>query len=139
MKLLSIFLLAAAIGCTDSGNNRIGNLELSANPQIALDGSGNGIAIWEQGGNINVRYFVAETGFGDGELITDSRDNYHPEIAVAPDGTAIAVWLAENPDGGILVMARRYQPDGGWENARILEAAKASIDGQPAATPVDIG
>ena len=129
MKLLSILVLAAAIGCTDSGNNRIGNLELSANPQIALDGSGNGIAIWEQGANINVRYFDAETGFGDGELITDSRDNYHPEIAVAPDGTAIAVWLAESPDGSILVMVRRYQPVGGWESARILEAAApATID-----------
>ncbi len=129
MTHLALVVVVAAVGCTESGNNRIGNLARSANPQIAMDGAGNAIAIWEQAGNINVRYFDATTGFGAGELITNARDNYHPEIAVAADGTAIAVWLARNPDGDILVMARRYIPELGWDTERVLEReAAATLD-----------
>ncbi|MDH3590796.1 MAG: hypothetical protein OER88_02900, partial [Planctomycetota bacterium] len=132
LATLCVLLLAAA-GCTRSNANRIGNLARSANPQVAMDGSGNGIAVWQEGGDIVARFFLLATGFGDGEGITDALENYKPDVAMSVDGSAIVTWVARLAAGDVLVKARRYSPGRGWESERILDRGPPSVLDLPAA------
>jgi len=71
-------------------------------PQIAVDGSGNAIAVWDQ--EDGTRYntwanrYVSGTGWGTAALIetdntTDNtRDVIFPQIAMDGSGNAITVW-----------------------------------------------
>ncbi|MFO1430634.1 MAG: hypothetical protein U1F76_10925 [Candidatus Competibacteraceae bacterium] len=67
-------------------------------PRIAMDPSGNAIAVWTQCGgeapcNILANRYVAGTGWGTAAPIdTNDQDNYYPQIAMAAGGDAVAVW-----------------------------------------------
>lgn len=149
-KNLSIHLLAAIIitlilhGC--GGNNsdtslppetlknwgtagliETDNTGGSYNPQIAFDGSGNAIAVWEQFDgtryNIKANLYTAGTGWGTAELIEtdDIGNNDFPQLAMDSSGNAIAVW--RQSDGTRLnIMANRYTKGTGWGNAELIEA-----------------
>jgi hypothetical protein len=66
-------------------------------PQIAMDPLGNAIAVWAQydgtTGNIWANRYVAGTGWGTAGLIeTDPGYAGDPQIAIDPNGNAMAVW-----------------------------------------------
>ena len=70
---------------------------LSAKPHIAVDASGNAIAVWLQDDgtreDIWANRYVAGTGWGAAELIeVDAGLVLDPQIAVDASGNAIAVW-----------------------------------------------
>jgi hypothetical protein len=87
----------------------------AAYPQIALDGSGNALAVWEQEdatprNNIWANRYRAGTGWSTAELIeTDDAGNaYSPQIAFDASGNALAVWQQDD-DTRYSIWANRYE------------------------------
>jgi hypothetical protein len=66
------------------------------NAQIGFDTQGNAVAIWARaaGSETHPRAAIYSPGTGWGEAVEveSSGDILEPMIAVAPDGTALAVW-----------------------------------------------
>ena len=97
-------------------------------PQIALNSSGNAIAVWQQddGGRFNIwANRFNGTSWGTAELIeADNAGNaWHPQIAFDSSGNAIAVWTQW--DGTRYnIWANRF--DGAsWGSAELIEAGDA--------------
>ncbi|MFH1428455.1 MAG: hypothetical protein ABIH39_01810 [Candidatus Margulisiibacteriota bacterium] len=108
----------------------------STYPEIALDSSGNAIAIWQQNDtsevasreHIYARRYVAGTGWEnlgsaatrlDDDLATESGNSYLPKIAMDSSGNAIAVWYQYDTSevaSRTHIYARRYVAGTGWEN-----------------------
>jgi hypothetical protein len=70
--------------------------------QVAVDPNGNAVAVWKQSDgtrdNIWANQYVAGAGWATAELIEteDLGDAERPQIAVDPDGNAIAVWYQDD-------------------------------------------
>jgi hypothetical protein len=82
--------------------------------QVAVDPSGNAVAVWKQSDgaldNIWANRYTVGFGWGMAELIEteDLGDAERPQIALDPEGNAIAVWYQD--DGThINVWANRLQ------------------------------
>ena len=83
--------MAALIETDNAGN--------AGDPQIAFDGSGNALAVWEQtdGTRFNIwanRFTAATSSWGNAALIeTDNAGGaFSPQIAFDASGNALAVW-----------------------------------------------
>ncbi|MFH0775650.1 MAG: hypothetical protein V2A53_09230 [bacterium] len=95
-------------------------------PQVALDTSGNGIAVWNQydgtRDNIWANRYVSGTGWGSATPIeTDNAGNaYYPQVALDTSGNGIAVW---NQYDGTRdsIWANRYVSGTGWGSATLIE------------------
>ena len=105
----------------------------AGHPQIAIDGSGNAIAVWWQreGGRINVvsNRYVAGAGWGAASVIeTDSSgDVGTPQIGIDANGNAVAVWAWASavPNGFTYeynVWANRYTAGAGWGTAGPIDS-----------------
>lgn len=99
-------------------------------PQIAVNNSGNALAVWHQKGVIHDdiwsnRYTVG-AGWGTAELIES--DNVgpadFPQIAIDNNGNALAVW---NQYDGIRhnIISNRYVSGVGWGSATVIESENA--------------
>ena len=95
-------------------------------PQIALDPSGNALAVWYQSDgtryNIWANRYVSGTVWATAGLIeTDNiGDATNPQIAFDPSGNAMAVWYQSD---GIRnnIWANRYVSGTGWAAAGLIE------------------
>jgi hypothetical protein len=98
-------------------------------PQIALDASGNALAVWEQYDgtryNIWASRYVVGTGWGTVTLIeTDNGNAQYPQIALDTSGNALAVW--QQYDGTRYnIWANRYATGTGWGTAAPIEIENA--------------
>jgi hypothetical protein len=99
---------------------------IAASPQVAMDGSGNAIAVWSQGtgtSDIYANRYVSGTGWGTAQLIETGADTADgPHVAVNGSGTAIAVWrqwdaLNNRSD----IWANRYAVST-WGTATVIDA-----------------
>ena len=106
-----------------------GNAFASA-PQIAMDASGNAVAVWPQDDgtwySIYANRYTVGTGWGTAVLIeTDNAgDANDPQIAMDASGNALAVW--DQYDGTRYnILANRYQVGTGWGTAVLLETDNA--------------
>ena len=104
-------------------NNDTGD---AVTPQVAIDGSGNAVAVWSQSDgsvySIWTNRFTAVGGWGTAALIEhdDSGDALIPEIAVGANGDAVAVW--QQFDGSRTnIWTNRYTAGGNWDAAELLE------------------
>lgn len=92
------------------------------NPELAIDNSGNAIAIWSNDTfSIFSNRYVAGGDWTGAELVVtnDTWDTIAPEIAMDDAGNAMAVWIQLNGlYGG--VWARRYTVGGGWDAATMI-------------------
>jgi hypothetical protein len=95
-------------------------------PQVAMDGDGNAIAVWEQSDGTQQsiwsnRYAVG-TGWGDAQLIEDRGGNANfPQVAMDAEGNAIAVW--RQLDGTeYSIWSNRYVAGVGWGEPDLIEA-----------------
>ena len=88
-------------------------------PKLAMDPSGNAIAVWAQGG-IWANRFTPSNGWGDPEpLATPDEDDDNtpidPQVGVDRHGNAIVAWrlisLSSNPEP---VLASRFTASVGW-------------------------
>jgi hypothetical protein len=109
-----------------------GNQRSAGGPQVAIDASGNALAVWlqERGqgatSRLNIwanRYDARTDQWGTAELIEkdDSGSALHPQIAVDQRGNALAVWrqpigTREN------IWSNRYAAESGrWGTPELLE------------------
>ena len=90
-------------------------------PQVAFDASGNALAVWQQSDgsrrNIWSNRFKAGTGWGTAELIewNNGADADNPQIAVAGNGDAVAVWQQNGNSGPpTRIWSNRYTVGSGW-------------------------
>ena len=93
--------------------------------QIAVDPSGNIVAVWHQHdgtyNNIWSNHYVAGTGWGTAELIEmDDRDAYCPQVAVDDGGNAVAVWMQDDGTRDN-IWSNRYVAGTGWGTAELIE------------------
>jgi len=99
-------------------------------PQIALDASGNAIAVWEQSnGSVDSiwanRYDTTTGLWSEATVIETDNDTGHngsePQIALDASGNAIAVWRQSN--GSVVsIWANRYDTTTGlWSEATVIE------------------
>ena len=102
------------------------NEDSAEHPQVAVDPSGNAVAVWYQydgtRNNIWSNRYVAETGWGTSELIETNNggDAYDPQVAVDPGGNAVAVW--EQSDGiRDNIWSNRYVAGTGWAAPELIE------------------
>ena len=117
-------------------------------PQVAVDPQGNAVAVWEQEdetfrSDIWANRFVPGLGWGTAERIeTDAGDARDTQVAVDPQGNAVAVW--EQSDGiRNNIWANRFVPGVGWGTATLIETDDAgagspqvAVDPQGNATAV---
>jgi hypothetical protein len=97
------------------------------NPQIAVNGSGRAVAVWQQTvgvfDSIRANTYTPGSGWGTADLIEfdESGIAVAPQIAIDPDGNAIAVWYQFD---GVRFNAwsNRYTPGVGWRIAEVLES-----------------
>lgn len=85
------------------------------NPRPFLGPNGDGFAIWSiVSSSLWSRRYVPGVGFADPELITDTvADSDSPRVAVAADGSAIAVWHRYYAGHGD-IWHSHYGVDEGW-------------------------
>ncbi|MFA9462174.1 DUF7151 family protein [Thiohalorhabdus sp. Cl-TMA] len=107
-------------------------------PQVAMDGSGNAVAVWSQmqGGTYSIRANRYDAGSGwEGAAAIEaiaSDDATGPQVAMDERGHATAVWKVD--DGtGIYTWANRYEPGSGWGTAGAIETATGNSSGQQVA------
>lgn len=101
----------------------------SAYPDIAVDGSGNAVAVWSQedGYRFNIwsNRFVVGVGWGEAQQIetNNSGDAYYAQVSVDGLGNAFAVWYQweGNIQGPYRVWSNRYDVGSGWETAQLLQ------------------
>lgn len=104
------------------------------NPQVGVDGNGNGVAIWTQGspGGTTLITGAVLTGVAWGtptSLSLAGESANMPKVAMNPSGQAIAVWRRCNGSNGIIQSAF-YAPPIGWNQPGDL-----STTGESAAIP----
>jgi hypothetical protein len=100
----------------------------ASNPQIAFDGNGNAIAVWQQYDltvmSIWANRYEPGSGWGTAELLeaddASGHDAYNPQIALDANGNAIAG--CQQYDGTVTnIWANRYVPGSGWGTAELIE------------------
>ena len=110
---------AARIETDDAGN--------ANNPQLAMDASGNALAVWSQDdgtrNNIVANRYTAGAGWGTATLIESDNagDASIPRIAFGANGDGVAVWVQSDGTRGNVV-SNRYSAGAGWGAATLVEA-----------------
>jgi len=94
--------------------------------QVAVDGQGNAVVVWRMplGGDLLKIWSNRRTpsdGWGTAERIDDGTgDAIEPQVAVDPEGNAVAVW--QQSDGTRDdIWSNRYTPTDGWGAAELIE------------------
>ena len=99
-----------------------------APPQIAIDANGNALAIWGQSNGLYTAiWWTRYTGSGwsaaaqiDSPLVA-TLDSL-PQIAVYPNGNAVAVWTRfRSSDGPSNIVSSRYTAGGSWSSVAPIE------------------
>jgi hypothetical protein len=98
-------------------------------PQVALDASGNAMAVWYEYDGTTYNIFSARytpaTGWGAAQLIeTGGGFAFLPEIAIGPGGNAIAVWYQQN-GSNYDIHANSYTVAAGWGTAQLIESGSS--------------
>lgn len=101
-------------------------------PQVAIDGNGNAIAVWERVDEDNRSDIVSKhqtpTGDWTGEQRVerdDSGNAWLPQVASDAEGNAIAVWQQQVDGERFDIWANRYTPGEGWLVAQRIETEDA--------------
>ena len=102
----------------------------AANPQVAMDGGGNAVAVWQQSDgtrdNVWSNHNAPSGAWGNAQRIEadNAGDAANPQVALDPSGNAVAVW--QQSDGTRdNVWSNRYTPSDGWGTAELIEADNA--------------
>jgi len=99
-------------------------------PHVAIDSSGNAIAVWQQfdgsRDSIWANRYTANQGWSTPQLLeADNRgEAVGARVVIDGSGNAIAVW--EQDDGTqINIVANRYEVGTGWGTARLIETSNS--------------
>jgi hypothetical protein len=108
-------------------------------PQLAVDGAGDAVAVWQGSFGTGVLTRAAARAAGSNSwsapaTISASGDNFQPEVAVDSHGNAIAIWARSNSRGYLIEAARRPAATGVWQ----LPAAVSTPDDNNGAPSVGL-
>ena len=111
----------------------------AAAPQVAIDGQGNAVAIWRRSDGTNQIVQTSTRSAATGawqatpdDLSATGQDAADPEVAVDPQGDAVAVWSRGNAIMQTLFIQASTRPAGGaWQ----APASTLSVGGEPADDP----
>lgn len=105
-------------------------------PQVAVDSSGNSIAVWQQSDGMNDHIwssrYQAVVGWDNAVRIESfaAGDATRPQVAADSSGNAIAVW--QQSDGtNVTVWSNRYVPGAGWGSAQRIDTANSGSAERP--------
>ncbi len=114
-----------------------GDAGTAESPQIAVDASGNGVAVWSyfDGARFNImatHYNAGTNTWGPAAVsLTASPGSANgAQIAFDAAGNAIAVWSQEDGTRSSL-WANRFEPGGGWGTAVLVESDDAGSANDP--------
>lgn len=101
-------------------------------PQIAINSSGNAVAVWQRSDGLNTIVQAATLQFGGSwsapvDLSVAGQDADKPQIAINSSGKAVAVWIRSDGANDI-VQAATSQFGGSWTAPDDLSAAGDSAD-----------
>ncbi len=121
---LSTFIWANHFnGTTWTGAEKISNLGVAFDPQIAVDSDGNAMAVWTESGfqfKVWVNRFNGIT-WGDAErLNSGAGDAFQPQIAFDNNDNALAVWGQDAGNNHNNIVVRRFS-GGVWGVAETIE------------------
>jgi hypothetical protein len=94
-------------------------------PNVAMDDSGNGMAVWAQasGGGIQANRYVAGVGWDPPVSIqVPGSSGLDTDVAMDPNGNAVAVWEQWDSGAPGLVWANRFMAGTGWGTAVAIES-----------------
>jgi hypothetical protein len=117
------------VDSADTGNST------HPDPQVAVDASGNAVAVWTQSGtrgNFWSNRWTPRSSWGTAELIgtDDAAVAELPQVAVDANGNAVVVWM--HSDGArCSIWSNRWTPGGGWGTAERIEAEDAEDARRP--------
>ncbi len=118
------------------------NTDSAYYPQVAVDGGGNAVTVWQQsdGSRVNIwaNRYRAGGGWQTASVVekNDTGDAARPQVAVDGNGNAFAVW--EQSDGSRFnIYSNRYRAGGSWGTPSLIEtnnagsafAAQVAVDG----------
>jgi hypothetical protein len=113
------------------------DLASTLSPQIAVDSSGNAIAVWQQsdGNNESIyanRYTASTFSWGTAELIESDNTGQAVEAQIAFDsaGNAIAVWR-QSVGANSNIYSNRYTLATGWGGAELVATGDAGDATRP--------
>jgi hypothetical protein len=89
----------------------------SSDPHIAMDSSGNVVAVWVENGFVKSNTKLVSSGWGTTATLSGSGGSF-PRVAVAPSGNAAAVWV----EGGVVKGASKTF-GGSWSSVTNLSTA----------------
>src|SRR5690606_14896514 len=97
-------------------------------PQVAIDGSGDLLVVWQQSDtgvvwNVMARRFTNANGWEDAVVVstTNVGQATAPKVAFDDAGNAFVLWL-QNPGFDRAVHAARYTPADGWLDPQMIGA-----------------
>jgi len=105
-------------------------------PQVAVNASGNAIAVWSQSGSIWARRYTDGLGWRDATLIEVGSVNViSPQVAINASGNAIAVWQ-QHYGSRSDIWAKHYSPGylgigGSWDTAVLIDNSEGPAWGSP--------
>jgi hypothetical protein len=116
-----VWAAAVAIESEDSGD--------AMAPQVAVDRSGNVMVVWEQSSGFPASSsptHIWATRFGAGRWIAAAPIEHHdggsslaPQLAVADDGSAVAIW--ERRYGRNTIEGATFHPARGWSQPEVIQ------------------
>lgn len=114
---------------------QIDDSEEALYPRVAVDGSGNAVAVWEQYDgvlkNVWSNRYVVGSGWETAQLI-ENENSYHAfngQVAMDEAGNAIATW-SQSDGSRPNIWASRYVVGSGWENPQLIEFDNSGMAGQ---------
>jgi hypothetical protein len=109
-------------GCWGDAQPIETDVEVAYSPQVAIDGEGNAIAVWEQSISIWSNRYVVGEGWGLAQPIEtdDMSAAEFPQVAMDGKGNAIAVWR-QLDDPSPSIWSNRYVVGVGWGLATLIE------------------
>ena len=112
------------------------NVGVAFTPQIAVDASGNAIAVWSQydgtRANIWANRYTPSTNWGTATLVetNDAGTAFGPRIATDASGNGTAVWY-QSDGARYNIWTNRYTAGVGWGAAVLLETGDAGSAEDP--------
>ena len=92
--------------------------------ELAVNPSGAAVAVWTTwGGELWTNRYTPNNGWGTAERIETEGEGYvssfpPPQVAIAEDGSAMIVWLEDQPDA---IWGNHFTPSGGWGPAEQID------------------
>jgi len=104
------------------------------NPKVAVDDSGNAVAVWHQSDgsrkSIWANSYVDGIGWGTAELIEtdDAGHAMYPQVATNTKGSGVAVWYQADGAGHDDIWGNCYIAGKGWGTAELIETSTGDAE-----------